>query len=284
VLSHDDTNAYVDRHALPDLSQTLRLAVPRRPDSQGANAGTATKGTTETLVIAADGTLTAFDTRTERRLGNPVPVPAMSDSQLMWVRADHPGEAIIAGRDVLELWDVPSGRRLGSGSLTVERHRGVVTRGNTLVALTAERDIEVRTLPNMERVGAPIAAPELEALLGFDAEGRLVAATDGYGAGRMISLGSGVIPNSTEPQTTDIVFWDLERRAESGRMRANGGAPRSVDGGPVVVGGSSGLLPEALDVRAGVWREHLCRLLPHELSETAIGLLPAETDRSSPCS
>jgi hypothetical protein len=283
VLSYDDTNTYVQRYAFPDLSQTLQLGVPRRPDSQRANAGIATDRTTEILVIATDNTLTAFDTRTERPLGNPVPVPAMLDPQLMWVRTDHPGEAIIAGREALELWDVPSGRRLGSGSLTVRRHRGVVTRGDTLVALTAEGDIEVRALPDMERVGAPIAAPELQALLGFDAEGRLVAATDGYGAGQMISLGDGVIPNSTEPKTTAIVFWDLDRRAESGRMRANGGAPRSVHGGPVIVGGSSGLLPEALDVRADVWHEHLCRLLPRELSDAAIGLLPAGTDRSSPC-
>jgi hypothetical protein len=101
-------------------------------------------------------------------------------------------------------------------------------------------------------------------LLGFDAEGRLAASTGAYGDGQ-------------------VVFWDLERRAESGRMRANGGTPNSVDGGPVAIAGSSGLLPEALDVRADVWHEHLCRLLPAELSDTAIGLLPVGTDRSSPC-
>jgi hypothetical protein len=96
MLNHDDTNTHVDRYAFPDLSQTLRLAVPRRPDSQNTNAGTATDGTADTLVIGTDGTLTAFDTRTGRQLGDPVPVPTMRDSWLMWVRTDHPGEAIIA--------------------------------------------------------------------------------------------------------------------------------------------------------------------------------------------
>lgn len=262
ALSSDDTNWNVDRYTLPDLSPTLRLAVPHQR-SGDATFGTATDGTTETVVISADGTLTAFDARTGSRLGNPVPVPLVQNDMLMWVRANHPGQAIVAAGDALELWDVPAGRRLGSGDLTVTQFDGVVTSGDTLVALTNQGDIEVRSLPGMERIAAPIPAPEVEALLGFAPDGQLVTATDGFGTGQ-------------------VIFWDLDRRTESGRMRPNSGTPHAVDGGPVTIDGTSGLLPEALDVRPEVWRDHLCRLLPPRSSDTATSLLPG-ADSSPPC-
>jgi hypothetical protein len=259
TLGRDDTGWHLDRHALPDLTPTLRLAAPGHADAESAVAGTATDGATETAIIAANGMITAFDARTGARLGDPVTVP---NGHGLWVRPGHPGEAIVIAGTVLELWDVPSGRRLGSADLNVKYRRGVITRGDTLVAISAEGNLEVRTLPTMELVGAPIAAPDVQQLLGFDAEGRLVTGA--------------VFP----PQ---IAFWDLERRAEAGRMRPVVGTPGPVDGGPFSIDGHFGVLPETLDLRAEVWHEHLCRLLPPDLSPAAIGLLPAGTDRSSPC-
>jgi hypothetical protein len=264
TLGNDGTGWHADRHALPDLTPTLRLAPPGPVDAENATIATATDGTTETVVVSVGSTLTAFDTRTGAQLGGPVPLAAMRNARLLWARTGHPGEAIVAAGGVLELWDVPSGRRLGSADLIVEHYQGVITRGDTLVALTTEGNIEVRRLPSMEQVSAPIAAPETMTLLGFDPDGRLVTGLNAV----------------ADPQ---IVFWDLEQRAEAGRIRASGGVPDSVDGGPFSVGGTNANLPQALDLRADVWRAHLCSLLPAELSDAATGLLPIGTDSSSPC-
>jgi hypothetical protein len=147
----------------------------------------------------------------------------------------------------------------------VQGYTSVAVGPDTLVARTPDRNIEVRRLPGLEPVGAPIFAPSLGDLLGFDAAGRLVG------------------NNSSVENTREIVLWDIERRAEAGRIRPVS-TLGSVDGASLSIQGGSGRLPQVISLREQDWQAHLCRLLPGDPSAGVTALLPAGTDRSSPCS
>jgi hypothetical protein len=233
------------------------------PADQLVGFGTASDDTTEIALVHTPGSLTAWDTRTGARLGNPVAVPG-TFSGMTWSRPGHPGQAVVATRSQFELWDVPGGRRLGSTALTVQGYPGVVVGPDILVAVTPDANLEVRRLPDMELVGAPIFAPGINQLLGFDPEGKLVAtARDGIGE--------------------QIALWDLDRRMEVGRITLTYAVRSEVDGASISVTAGSGRLPEVHPLLARDWQAHLCRLLPGEPSAGATALFPAGTDRSSPC-
>jgi hypothetical protein len=117
----------------------------------------------------------------------------------------------------------------------------------------------------MEPIGSPIFAPAVGELLGFDQDGRLVTMTS-YAEG-----------------DREIAVWDLERRAEVGRIRLMSGVNNVVDGGLLSTQAGSARLPTEVPLQPREWWAGLCRLIPGEPSAGAVALLPAGAERSSPC-
>ncbi len=264
TFGKDDADVWrIQRFALPGLTRTLELPPVTAPADEGVGFTTATDGTTEIALVHVPGSLTAWDARTGAQLGDPVTVPGAA-STMLWPRVGHPGQAVVGTPDHLELWDVPTGRRLGSTAITLRNSISAVAGRDVLVAHTPEGNLEVRRLPGMEPVGEPIFAPGIGELIGFDPEGRLVAGTS-YVEGREFAL------------------WDLERRAEVGRIRPTSVVGGAVEGAALSVAGGSDRLPEVVPLLAQDWTAHLCRLLPGAPGPGATALLPAGAEGVSPC-
>jgi len=265
VLGQDDAEAWhFQRYDLASLNPVVELPPVAVPRDQHIGFSATTDGASTVMLLHVPGALTAWDAWTGSPLGGPIDVDG-DHSGMTWPREGHPGHAVVATPGHLELWDVPAGRRLGSTELVVPNANSVLAEGDTLVAVTPDGSLQVRRLPDMEPVGAPIFTPGTAALLGFDPEGRLVTVTS-YADGQEIAL------------------WDLESRTEVGRIHPTRVLSSTLVGGSLLVTrGGSGNLPETIPMRAGDWTAHLCHLLPGEPSAGAAALLPAGADRSSPC-
>jgi hypothetical protein len=266
IYGQDDADVWhFQRFTLPGLEPSPELPlVALPPDDDEVAFVTATDGSTEIALVHAPGSLTAWDGRTGARLGNPVNVPD-AVNEATWSRTGHPGQAVVVTEGHIEVWDVPAGQRLGRTALTVQGYTSVIAGPDLLVVRMPDGNLEMRRLPGLEPVGPPIYAPAVGGFLGFDAEGRLVTVSNS-------AVGSG-----------EIIIWDLERRAEVGRMRPST-TFGSVVGGSLSLQGGTGRLPQVFSLREADWQAHLCRLLPGEPSAGAAALLPAGADRSSPCS
>ncbi|MFC5231280.1 serine protease [Pseudonocardia zijingensis] len=260
----DDAGVWhFQRYDLPGLTPALELPPVTTAPGEDAGFAMATDGATDVVLVHAPGALTAWDARTGARLGEPVDVEG-DLADMTWPREGHPGHAVVATPGQLELWDVPAGRLLGRTPLVVQNPQSVVAGPDLLVVATPEGTLEVRRLPDMTPTGPPISTPGLGELLGFDPEGRLVAVT-------------------RYTDAREIVLWDLELRAEAGRIRPVSVFGSAVAGDVLTVRGGGGNLPEVIPLRAAEWQARLCHLLPGEPSAAAGALLPAGADPSSPC-
>jgi hypothetical protein len=131
------------------------------------------------------------------QIGPPIPLPVNRRAAYVWPVDGWRAHVLAMSPEGLALWDVAAGQQIAASD--VRTLSPILVRGDTIVLHTVDDDIEVRSLPDLTLLGEPIPAPEIAAIAGFDAEGRLVATTGGP-EGR-------------------VLFWDLEQRREVGRMR-----------------------------------------------------------------
>ena len=261
TVGMDEAGAVFDIRSLPDLRHVARFRAPGTiRDGDGLMVGRDER--TRTVTMYVDGVLTAWDMDTGAQIGPPLPLPINRQAAYLLQVEGWRAHVLLIRPEGLALWDVATGRQITSSD--VRTLPSILVRGDTVVLHTIDDNIKVRSLPDLTLLGEPIPAPEIAALEGFDAEGRLVATT-GTDMGQ-------------------IVFWNLEQRREVGRMRPLIGAVASLDGTTVTVAGRPGVLPEVLAAGAGDWQAHLCRLAPPSPSAAVTGLLPPGVEASSPCS
>lgn len=229
------------------------------------------------LVALSDGMLSVWDTRTAAMLGEPVRLGSTPEEVAWYQRngdfSDRPGHphqiAITAPDGSLELWDIEQRRQIRTIPTSIPTeivpHFGEVefdSTGDRLVYVGANSTIEMWDAETATATGAPIAAPGIQSLLGFDSAGYLI----------------------TEDESS-VNFWDLEAGHQSGSLRLPTGVYGATveDGQRIDVGGSFEL-PYQLPITAEQWFGHLCRTLNRGFTEFERTLLPPETDLSRPCS
>jgi WD40 repeat protein len=264
----------ITRHPTPALTPAARIELsPSSVENPSIVVGSSSGGQDEIVLELAEGTLSAHDARSGALLGSPIELAHTPDERrwyrerdaLMW-RADEPRQALVStpnGR--LQLWDVPAGMLIHDLPIPGAVYGNVAAAGDRLAASTTTDTIEIWDLASGQRIGEPMPAPGIGSLLGFDAEGRLASTHGSY--------------------QERIVLYDIERRVEVATMwpAGTGQVRLADDRAGYLARGQYGILPSRIAVTADRWREHLCGLLPAELSPAARDLLPPGVDASSPC-
>ena len=240
----------VTRYELPDLAETLQIALPSAgEDGRPHLAGLVVDPAGGPLIALSDGILTAWDGRTGQRLGGPTTIPSPPDrpdwfrsAAVAWPRPAHPGQlAVLAPGGAVQLWDAVAGTQLATIPAEVENLGPVAfdATGDRLAALTPSRTIVVWDMDARAPVRAPIPAPSVGRLLGFDSGGQLVARTLG-GSDRLTLL-------------------DVDRGIATGSLGvAEAVNPPEVSAGTVTVGGLGTALPQEVALTAEAWFARLC--------------------------
>lgn len=266
----------VTRYELPDLAETLEIALPSAgEDGRPHLAGLVVDPAGGPLIALSDGVLTAWDVRTGQRLGGPTTIPSPPDRPdwfrsvaVAWPRPAHPGQlAVLAPGGAVQLWDAVDGTQLATIPAEVENFGPVAfdATGDRFAALTPSRTIVVWDMDARAPVRAPIPAPDMGRLLGFDSGGHLVARTLG-GSDRLTLL-------------------DVDRGIASGSLGvAEAVNPPDVSAGTVTVGGMGTALPQEVAVTAEAWFARLCAVADRPFTPAELALLPPGTDPAPPCS
>jgi len=173
------------------------------------------------------------------------------------------------------LWDIEQRRLIRTVPTRIERsfdtgQFGEVlfdNTGNRFVYMGVNSTIEVWNAEAAKAARAPIAAPGVRRLLGFDSANHLVAVDESNGY-------------------NSIKFWDLEARRESGFLRLASllDFKSTVEDGQRISVGGTFEMPYELPITAEQWFAHLCRTLNRGFTESERVLLPPGTDLNPPCS
>jgi len=263
----------ITRHRLPTLTATARFALlPSSPEPFGLSVASPGDGE-EIVVELADGALRAYDARSGAPLGPPVEL-ADAPEEHRWFRehraliplTDETHLTLVSTPDgSVQLWDVRAGELLQELPVTGAAYGSAAASADRLVVNRTVNEVEIWDLTSGQRIGEPMPTPDIGAVIGFDAQGRLVT-TVGQGDQR-------------------IVLYDVERRVDVATLWPAGrGEVRVADDAEgYVARGEHGFLPIRIPASVDRWRDHLCSLLPPELSPQARDLLPPGVDPSSPC-
>jgi hypothetical protein len=268
----------VRRYALPSLAL---LNVYDMPSDATAEASEAVgrlepgMGPDDPVVLLADGVLMARDRRSGAALGPETPVAATAEEQqqvrtspMLRGRPGHPGQVVIdLGPGGLQLWDAVAGVAVGTIQVEMAAPPVVARDGRWIAILTRNRTVEVYDLDTLQPARAPIAAPGITALAGFDA--------DGYLAGIGVEDGQ-----------NSIVLVDVERGRVAGTI-APGTNTRAMLTGPnrssLVTGTMTGIGLSDVPLLARDWRDRVCALMDRPFTDAELAALPDGTDESPPC-
>jgi hypothetical protein len=245
----------LDRYELPTLTRTFSAHPHGGPTSRTTTAAATTDSDGRIVITSVNSSLSAWDVHTGQQLGDPVGV---SDHGNIWARPDRPGEVFVSTTAGLELWDIPAGRRLAT--FDTEEAGEVASRGNLLVHLT-DGQLGLWDIATQER-RATIPTPDLGSLTGFRSDGILVAENTLRGV---------------------VVFWDLERLVQVGSVRPSEEGIDGLFGDALLVSGRGARMPLLLGGTPEQWHQHLCQVLPTDVSPAARDLLPPGTDPSTGC-
>jgi hypothetical protein len=266
------------RYAIPSLAPLGVYDMPGDPTAEASDAtGPLDAGTwpDDPVVLLAGGVLVARDRHTGAALGPEVPVGATAEEQ-RWVRKfpsvlarpGHPGQVVVdLGPGGLQLWDAVAGVAVGTIPVGTSGTPAVTRDGRRIAILTRSQTVEVYDLDTLRPARAPIPAPDITVLAGFDA--------DGYLAG----VGVDEAQNS-------IVFVDVERGRIAGTI-APGTSIRAALTGPdrsrLVTGTATGQGLSDVPLLARDWRDRVCGLMDRPFTDAELVALPDGTDGSPPC-
>ncbi len=292
VLGRDDSSVEVDdgvwvqqatpsgfrlrRFDLPTLREQATYDLPPTGVGGGyADTSQADRGADpgSPIAVVANGTLSAVDRTTGRRLGGPVPVATtdaartqLATDPTAWPRPRHPGQVLINGTDGVELWDAVAGRRIGTIPMAAAGKAGLaVARDGRLAAvLGAKQTIEVYDLDTFQQVRPPVAMTGVWPTT-FTDDGLLVLTT--VGADR-------------------IVFVDLDTGREAGSLAPGflvSPYATSPTGRTMTVGDESMRGLSDISLRAQDWFDHVCGLMDRPFTAAELAVLPEGTDTAPPC-
>ena len=237
------------------------------------------------LIAIADGVLTAWDPASGRPAGAPVPL-GTTDLQIgfqrsypeLHLRPGHPGQVGVLTPSEVQIWDVTLGRLVASvpavASLANLDGRGgpiaFDATGDRLAVLSRDQTVQLWDIGAAQQVRAPIPAPEITDLLGFDLDGYLVV-VDGDSARERLA------------------FVDLDAGAESGSLEAADAirpltiAHLADDLRTVRLEDLPGGWVSDLPVTARGWRDSLCAGLGRPFTAAEQAILPPGADTAPPC-
>jgi hypothetical protein len=288
----------VARYETPTLRRTGGVRLPSRdggapPGDRGNKPGLALQveptPAGERLITIADAVLTAWDPATGRPAGQATRLGS-TDLEAgfhrtlphMQVRPGHPGQVAVVGIDEVQIWDAPLGRlvtslpvapwldELGSYRIPI----AFDATGHRVAVLTRDRTVQLWDVDPARPVRAPIPAPATRELLGFDADGYLVAGNvggDGVSASRLAYLDvttgaeAGSVDTSDTIRYLRIAYLDDDRRTI--RLDALH---------------DDWILD--LPATAQAWRDELCATVGRELTPNERAILPPGTNTDPPCS
>jgi len=275
----------LSQYSLPDLERQVRYVLPTAVDDTGTPGISATATEVDNRLVALAGrVLSVWDTKTGTMVGEPVRLGSTPEEAAWYQqnadfvrRPGHPHQiAILAPNGSVELWDIEQRRLIRTIPTRIEK--GIDTgqlgevlfdnTGNRLVYLGANSStIEVWDTEAAKAARAPIPAPGVGSLLGFDSANYLVAGDEASGY-------------------NSIKFWDLEAGRESGFLRLASllDWESTVEDGQRISVGGTFEMPYELPITAEQWFAHLCRTLNRGFTESERVLLPPGTDLNPPCS
>jgi WD40 repeat protein len=287
----------VTRHELPTLRRTGAILLPSRdggtpPADRGSPPGLAMGLEPERdggrLFAIADGVLSMWDPDSAQPLGPPIHLGATNAevgfhrrAPHMEQRPGHRGQVAVPGIDDVQIWDVPAGRLVttipaaalpdpldgGESPITFD------PTGDRLAVLGRDRTVQLWDIASARPVRPPIPAPTTQGLLGFDADGYLVAAQAG-----IIAAPAG------------LAFIDLDTGAEAGTADVTDTlgyleiVAVSDDRRTLRLGGLGDERIFYLPVTAQSWRDGLCAAIGRELTAGEKRILPPGANADSPCS
>lgn len=156
---------------------------------------------------------------------------------------------------------------MGTIPVEVAAPPAVTRDGRRIAILTRNQTVEVYDLDTLRPARAPIAAPDITAFAGFDADGYLA------GIGITEALNS-------------IVLVDVERGRVAGTI-APGTSLRASLTGPdrssLVTGTTTGQGLSDVALLARDWRDRICGLMDRPFTDAELAALPGGTDVSPPC-
>jgi len=273
----------IGQYAFPTLQLTTSWRVPDRappnPDPPFGHVPIDLVADGDQVVIANGGHLSAHDRATGRPLGSPVRLGDtpevtgyLAERARLWERPGHPGQVAVNVSGRIEVWDVPSGRLVGSVDVFTEGGPVFDPSGTRMAVPNRDRAIEVWDVDRGVPARPPIALPEQPTeLVAFQPDGYLV-----------VRVGL----NGPEPYR--LVFVDLASGRESGVMRlTNDIGARDPEGRTVglrTTSSDGGQNPEELQLTADGWRDALCGVATRPFTPAERALLPEGTDPTPPCS
>jgi WD40 repeat protein len=276
-LFKSSQNWILSQYSLPDLDRQAQYVLPAGVDV-GSTGWAGAEIIDNRLVAIADGMLSVWDTRTRTRLSEPVRLGSTREEAEWYLlhgnffsRPGHPHQIGIPAPDgSVELWNIEQRQLISTIPTRIDKdYIGKKlffdNTGNRLAYGGANGTIEVWDIEARQAARAPIAAPDVSHLLGFDSANRLVTE-------------DGVLD-------TYINFWDLATGRQSGSLPLATSLDYSAaveDGRRIDVGGDFEV-PYELPITAEQWFDHLCRALGRSFTEPERAILPPGTDLDPPC-
>ncbi|WIM94056.1 caspase family protein [Actinoplanes oblitus] len=222
-----------------------------------------------TMAAMVKDQLSTWNTVTGRMIAGPIAMSSTEEQRLRFVmdgglveRPGHPDEfAVFAAGEPIQLWSAAQGKRLRTLAVTAGSEDIAFDDTGDRVVTRQAGAIEVWDVGTGRRIGEPITAPDVDALLGITADGYVVT-----GKAEVVSL------------------WDPRRRVVSGTLDfGSGEAPVTLHGADRLAVDGTDLMPSVVPLSATTWFGELCRAFGTGFTAPERAALPDGADDVNPC-